>query len=91
MEMLKEHNDIGIILLDIVMPEMNGWEFLEIKKNDGDIAGIPVIIITAEDKLSDQEQAASLGITDYITKPFVPEIVRKRVNNAVTANIGGIY
>lgn len=83
LEKLNETPNVSVILLDIVMPRMNGWDFLQHKRNLPAIANIPVIIISAEDKLNEQEIALDMGINDYIIKPFVPEIVKKRVSNAM--------
>ena len=83
LEKLNETPNVSIILLDIIMPRMNGWAFLQHKRNLPSIANIPVIIISAEDKLNEQEIALDMGINDYIIKPFVPEIVKKRVSNAM--------
>jgi putative two-component system response regulator len=66
-----------IILLDLVMPEMNGYQLMEILKTDSNYNKIPVIIITS----SDNEEVAALqtGAKDFIPKPFQPEIVHLRV------------
>ena len=77
LEKLNEAPNVSVILLDIVMPRMNGWDFLQHKRNLPAIANIPVIIISAEDKLNEQEIALDMGINDYIVKPFVPEIVKR--------------
>ncbi|MCL2809176.1 MAG: response regulator [Treponema sp.] len=67
-----------IILLDIVMPEMNGRELFEILKADKVYQRIPVIFITAENDSESELLAA--GAVDFINKPFKPEIVKLRVN-----------
>jgi putative two-component system response regulator len=69
-----------IILLDVFMPEMNGYELLEILKKDKDFKRIPVIFITTSDSESD---ALAAGAVDFISKPFLPEIVKLRVVNQV--------
>lgn len=74
---------IDIILLDLMMPVMDGTTFLEHKRNIPQIAGIPVIIITADDTTKRQVQALELGADDYIVKPFVPEIAIRRVKNVL--------
>ncbi len=71
----------SIILLDIMMPEMDGYEVCRRLKADKNTAPIPVIFITA---LADDENEAKglgLGAVDYITKPINPELVRARVHN----------
>lgn len=70
-----------LILLDVLMPEMDGMQvILELKRND-DTRNIPVIFITALDSRNDEEKGLNLGAVDYIAKPFHPPIVRVRVRN----------
>ncbi|MDR2579777.1 MAG: diguanylate cyclase [Fibromonadaceae bacterium] len=68
-----------LILLDVVMPDMDGFEVLkELKRNDV-TSEIPVMFITALDKSEDEEKGFTLGAADYITKPFSFPIVKARV------------
>ena len=69
----------GIVLLDIAMPEMDGYEFCEMLKKEPDTRDIPIIFITAYDDPKDIIKGFSLGCEDYITKPFIPEVVKARV------------
>jgi putative two-component system response regulator len=69
-----------IILLDVFMPEMNGYEMLEIMKADSALKRIPVIFITTSDS---ESEALSAGAVDFISKPFLPEIVKLRVRNQI--------
>jgi len=72
-----------LILLDIIMPEMDGYEVLaELKKLDT-TAKIPVIFITGLDSTEDEERGLSLNAADYISKPFSPMIVKLRVRNQI--------
>jgi diguanylate cyclase (GGDEF)-like protein len=68
-----------IILLDINMPGMNGFEVCRILKENEETKDIPVIFITAESEVADQAKGFELGAVDYITKPVVPVIVSMRV------------
>jgi len=70
-----------IILLDIMMPEMNGRQMFEIMKADKTFKRIPVIFITAENDSESELLAA--GAVDFINKPFLPEIVKLRVKNQI--------
>lgn len=72
-----------LIMLDIVMPEMDGYEVCRALKSDPLLKDIPVIFITAVCMESDEEIALELGAVDYITKPFNPSIVRLRVRNHI--------
>ncbi|MDR1929970.1 MAG: response regulator [Treponema sp.] len=69
-----------IILLDVFMPEMNGYQMLEAMKADENYKRIPVIFITTSDS---ESEALAAGAVDFISKPFLPEIVKLRVRNQV--------
>lgn len=76
--MALKHNP-SLILLDVIMPDMTGFEVLEeFNKNDL-IRDIPVIFITGMDSSEDEEKGLLLGAVDYIKKPFINSIVRLRV------------
>jgi len=68
-----------LILLDIMMPGMNGYEVCRALKASPDTRGIPVIFVTAMGEAKDEQTGLELGAVDYITKPINPPIVRARV------------
>ncbi|MDD0841742.1 response regulator [Pseudomonas sp. Gutcm_11s] len=68
-----------LILLDIMMPEMDGYEVCRRLKADPATAEIPVIFLTAKTEVADEQQGFDLGAVDYITKPISPPIVLARV------------
>jgi len=70
-----------LILLDVIMPEMGGYDVIKTLKNDDATKNIPVIFVTALNSIEDEEQGLRLGAVDYITKPFSPPIVKMRVRN----------
>lgn len=72
-----ETHQIDIAIIDIMMDGMNGFELCETLKSDYD--GVPVIMLTARDALSDKEQAFVTGTDDYVTKPFEVEELMFRV------------
>ena len=76
-----EKNTPDLILLDIIMPEMDGYEICEKLKNEQKTQDIPVIFITAKGEESDETKGLTLGAIDYITKPFNAMIVKKRIIN----------
>ena len=81
LERLSIDAEIDLILLDVLMPEMDGYEVLRrIKTNDA-TRDIPVMFITALSSVGDEEHGLNLGACDYIGKPFSPAIVRARVTN----------
>jgi len=72
-----------IILLDILMPEMDGYEVISVLKNSEKTKDIPVIFITGLKDSDDERKGLASGAADYITKPFSPAIVGLRVNNQI--------
>ena len=68
-----------LVLLDIMMPELDGFGVLEAMKMDAALAGIPVIVISANDDSANFVRAIELGAVDYLSKPFDPVLLRARV------------
>ena len=70
-----------LILLDIMMPDIDGYEVCQRLKSDPKTAKIPIIFVSAMTEVTDETKGFSLGAVDYITKPVSPAIVRARVKN----------
>ena len=70
-----------VILLDVVMPDMNGFEVIASLKKDENTRDIPVIFVTGLNNTRDEEQGLILGAVDYINKPFSSYIVKLRIKN----------
>lgn len=84
LEVLKMYKEeISLILLDIVMPVMDGYTFLSIMKADSAYASIPVIVTTQNDGESDEVAALTLGATDYVVKPYKPQIILHRIASII--------
>ena len=79
----KNSRHIDLVLLDVMMPVMDGREFLQRKQEDHSISHIPVVIITSDDSPQQQINALSMGANDYVVKPFIPEVVIRRVCNVL--------
>lgn len=77
----KYRMEIDLVLLDIVMPEMDGFEVLTVMNRNNWIEDIPVIMISAETAPAHIERAYNLGVTDFITRPFNALVVHRRVVN----------
>ncbi len=73
----------NLILLDIMMPEMDGYEVCRRLKADRNTASIPVLFVTAKIETEDETKGLELGAVDYITKPVSPSIVRARIKNHI--------
>ncbi|WP_375319914.1 diguanylate cyclase [Aliivibrio logei] len=76
-----DREEIDLILLDIHMPIMGGFEVIERLKNDDKTKDIPIIVITVNHSTEDEIRALDLGAVDFITKPFNLVILQKRVRN----------
>ena len=74
-------SDISIVLLDIVMPDMDGFDVLSRMSAQGWLEDIPVVMISSEDSSQTVRRAYELGASDYISRPFDARIVHRRVSN----------
>lgn len=77
---IVDEEDIDLILLDIMMPEMDGFEVCSTLKNNPKKSHIPIIFLSAKDKREDVQEGFKIGAVDYITKPFNPNELLSRVN-----------
>ena len=80
--------DIQLVLLDILMPEIDGFQVLEKMKSDQRLAAIPVIMVSGLDEEEVVEKCLALGAVDYITKSFDPKSLRDRVKNILEKALG---
>ena len=84
---ITENGAPDLVLLDIMMPEMDGFETLEklreLEKNL-DIHEIPVIFLTADEKTGTESRGFEMGVSDYIRKPFNPEVLLRRIDNVIS-------
>ena len=69
LEMMREHQP-GVVLMDMTLPVLNGWEATQKAKEDPVIAAIPIIALTAHAMAADKERAMSAGCSEYETKPI---------------------
>ncbi|MBF0588232.1 MAG: two-component system response regulator [Magnetococcales bacterium] len=76
-----------LILLDIMMPEMDGYEVCQTIKGNPDTAEIPVIFLTAKAEVADETKGLAVGAVDYITKPISPPILIERVKTHLALKI----
>ena len=87
LEILNAPNDIDLILLDVEMPDINGYEVCKILKNNEQTKNIPIIFVTARNSEEDEEYGLNLGAIDYITKPFNKTITKLRLKNYLEMKI----
>ncbi|BBP01450.1 response regulator [Sulfuriferula nivalis] len=84
LQLIAEHPEIDLVLLDILMPGMSGYEVCQALKSNPETAHIRVIFVTAMSHDIDEEYGLKLGAVDYITKPYSPTIVLARVHTHLT-------
>ncbi|MDL2249607.1 EAL domain-containing protein (putative c-di-GMP-specific phosphodiesterase class I)/CheY-like chemotaxis protein [Lachnospiraceae bacterium PFB1-21] len=85
LDVLAENwEDVAVILLDLMMPVMDGYTFLAKAKEQKNYASIPVIVTTSSDSEKDEVKALSSGATDFIRKPYHWQIVKHRVKSIIT-------
>ncbi len=79
-EAIKNNNDIDIVLMDVMMPEMDGYEAISKLKEIGNKPNMPIIAVTAKAMKGDREKCLEAGATDYISKPLnLQELLEKMV------------
>ena len=82
LERLEEfHDDIAVVLLDLIMPQMDGFAVLEVMKKKGWLDKIPVLVISGENSVEIERKSFEYGASDFVRKPFDHVLVKKRVNN----------
>lgn len=72
-------DSFDVLLLDIIMPEMDGYQVLERMKSDGTLRDIPVIVISALDEMDSIVRCIEMGAEDYLPKPFDPVLLKARI------------
>lgn len=77
------YKDISLILLNVVMPVCDGFEFLSRQKSDSLLASVPVIVTTGNNSQEDELKCLGLGAVDFITKPYNARIVKSRIDSVI--------
>jgi DNA-binding response OmpR family regulator len=80
LDRLRTDDPVDLILLDIMMPHMNGFEVLARLREIPHRSETPVIMLTGKGQSTDREQAATLGARDFLTKPFSPKKLLERIH-----------
>ena len=88
LKLLKRYGtQISVVLLDIIMPGMNGFDVLDEMNREHWLDNVPVIMISADDSDANIRSAFDLGVTDYICRPFDSKVVERRIRNTITLNL----
>ena len=85
-DLFFQQKDIALILLDVMMPKMDGWEVVKTIRK---YSQVPIIMLTARGEESDELQGFNLGVDEYISKPFSPKILVARVEAILRSSNGG--
>ncbi len=85
-DLFFQQKDIALILLDVMMPKMDGWEVVKTIRK---YSQVPIIMLTARGEESDELQGFNLGVDEYISKPFSPKILVARVEAILRHSNGG--
>lgn len=82
--LLKQcHSNIAIVLMDVIMPVMDGYQVMREMGAGGFLTEVPVVVITADNSLESELRSFDLGASDIIVKPFEPHVVKRRVHNII--------
>lgn len=77
-EILANNNDIGVVLMDMMMPDMDGYQAINQMQNDPKMQNVPVIAVTAQAMVGDRERCINAGAVGYISKPVnVDELIQQ--------------
>lgn len=81
LQLLAQHHEVGVILLDLLMPVMDGYAFLQHRANDERLRTIPAVVLSMADSLDSEEKARALGANEFLRKPYEPRLILQRVGN----------
>ena len=79
----QERDELAVILLDVIMPVMDGFGVLEHMKKDNELQKIPVVIVTDDSSEETSVKAFEYDVADMVIKPFEPRIIKRRVQNII--------
>ncbi|MES2446507.1 MAG: response regulator [Bacteroidota bacterium] len=80
-DILKNEADVGVVLMDMMMPDMDGYEAIGKMKNHPQMADIPVIAVTAQAMVGDRERCLAAGAVGYVSKPVNVDELLIQINN----------
>ncbi len=83
LDLLKEHPDVTLVVLDILMPVLDGYEFLSIVKNNELLYDIPVVVITGNFSDEEEIKCLEMGAIDFLSKPYNPQEALVRIRNVI--------
>ncbi|MGD1820403.1 MAG: two-component system response regulator [Pleomorphochaeta sp.] len=85
LQFLEEYSgEVSAILLDLNMPVLNGYKFLELRQEKKELANIPIIVQTTHSGVDAEIACLEMGATDFLTKPYSPKVILRRLKNIIT-------
>lgn len=81
--MESDARNLAVVMLDIIMPVINGFGVLEYMKEKGLLERLPVVIVTDDDSEETSDKAFEYKVADLVVKPFEPKVIRRRVQNII--------
>jgi len=84
LEWLYKGNLPDLLIVDLQMPEMDGFDFVEYIRRSGFFNRLPIIVLSSRDSVDDRLRCFELGANDYLIKPFNPKELKYRINNLMT-------
>ncbi|MDO4647372.1 MAG: EAL domain-containing protein [Eubacteriales bacterium] len=82
-QILKEHKDISLLMLDLNMPQMSGFDVLDYLRTYQMLGELPVVVVTGSTELEEELEAFQHGASEIVRRPFVPEVIRRRIENLI--------
>lgn len=86
LDMMRDQ-ELAIVLLDYIMPDMDGLDLLRIRRNEERLRGVPVVMVSSNDSIEDQVAAFKLGANDYLVKPINPALATLRIENIISSHV----
>lgn len=86
LEVLDQNHDIGVLITDWNMPEMNGLELVRKTRSDERFLDIPIIMVTTEGGKAEVITAIKAGVNNYIVKPFTPQVLKEKLEMVLGIN-----
>ena len=77
---MEENKDLGMLITDWNMPEMNGLELVKKVRGSGDFNDLPIIMVTTEGGKTEVMTALKAGVNNYIVKPFTPQVLKEKLS-----------
>jgi CheY-like chemotaxis protein len=87
LELARERQP-GVIVLDLMLPGISGYDVLEALQRDGDTSGIPILVLTAKSLRADRERSHGMGASAFLTKPFLPAELCEMVESLLVPESG---